>query len=62
MAIIICGPGVEWKVVTDQGYLASMGMMSFWHTRGQVAAFNHQKQGECNFYNGGTDGMTMRSP
>lgn len=62
MVVIICGPEVEWKVVTDEGSSASMGMISFWHTRGQVAAFNHQKQGECNFHYGCTDGMTTRSP
>ena len=50
------------KVITDPGYLASLGMISLQPTRGQVAAFNHQKQGEYNFHNGCTARITMRSP
>ena len=50
MVVIICGPEVEWKVVTDEGSSASMGMISFWHTRGQVAAFNQQKPGDCKYH------------
>lgn len=26
------------------GLLSILEMISFWHTRGQVAAFNHQRQ------------------
>lgn len=33
----------------------SIPFTEFWDTKGQVAVFNHQRQGKCKFYNGQQD-------